>query len=400
MNFVDCDSHLRETMDTWSYLSKSEEAYRPKVASFVGEKRTLTTNITTRAMWVVGDTWTPYQDGAANQYDNANIYDPGATEMTDVGLRLQDLDALGIDVQLLFSSFFIGIELDNPNVEAALARSFNRWAAAALDGYGDRLRWALRPPLRTMARTLEELDFGAAHGASGIHIRGIEHGMFLSDEYFYPMYERAEELGLAILIHVGASHRRIDNQPIGQLISSPAGFIDHIHKVMAGFHSVLASDLHKRFPGLRWGFLEGGSTWIPTVLQQQARLAASGSARFLHLEDITPELLEAKNLFVACEVDEDLPYLTSVVGENVLCAGTDYGHNDIGTELAAHSEIMHRPDLDLRVANKIANVNGRRLLGLPITEDLPTQDHPIPTMLPHTRGASTPEGRPILTMTR
>jgi hypothetical protein len=47
-----------------------------------------------------------------------------------VGARIDDLDALGIDFQVLISTFWIGVEIENALEEAALTRSYNRWMAS------------------------------------------------------------------------------------------------------------------------------------------------------------------------------------------------------------------------------------------------------------------------------
>jgi predicted TIM-barrel fold metal-dependent hydrolase len=405
MGFVDCDSHLIETEHTWDFLRPDEEVYRPRIANFsetmisLGTKTEAGRQAPPGRMWVVGDTWSSKLRGDSNMWSNANLYDPVATEFADPEARIKDLDALGIDLQLVISSFFIGVEIENPLAEAALTRSFNRWAASVVNARPERFRWTLRPPLRLLNRAIEELEFGAANGAAGIHLRGIEHGYFLSDPYFYPLYERAEELNLAIIVHVGAAHRRVNNLPIGRVIASPPAFMGHVHQIMAGFHAVISSDMHKRFPRLRWGFVEGGATWVPAVLQQHSRLVASGSSEFLDLRPVSSEELEAKNIFVACEVDEDLPYLIKHVGENVLCAGTDYGHNDVGSELAAHVVIRNRADLTPEQARKIVDDNGRKLLGVPLdTSRRYISD--VPDALPHVSGAVTDSGAPILTSPR
>jgi predicted TIM-barrel fold metal-dependent hydrolase len=41
-----------------------------------------------------------------------------------------------------------------------------------------------------------------------VHLRGVEHDMFLCDPYFFPLYERAQDLNLPILIHNGAMIQR------------------------------------------------------------------------------------------------------------------------------------------------------------------------------------------------
>ena len=39
-------------------------------------------------------------------------------------------------------------------------------------------------------------------------------------------------------------------------------------------------------------------------------------------------------IYVACEADEDIPYLAEFIGEDNLLIGSDYGHNDPAEEKA------------------------------------------------------------------
>jgi uncharacterized protein len=392
MGFVDCDAHLIESEATWSYLDPTEAFYRPTLvdvpAGHRGSRRR-------SQIWLFGDTWCTNLGSRSDFSGSGNKFEPESTHLLDPRTRVQDLDALGIDTQLLFSSVFLTIEIDNPFAEAALCRSYNRWAADITSGYSDRLKWAAQLPLRSPGRACEELEFAANNGAATVQVRGVAHGYFLSDPSFRPIWRRAEELGLAIAVHVGVAARDRVNQPIGRAQPSPPWFIGHMYPLMVGFHDVITSDLTVDLPGLRWGFLEGGATWVPAVLQQHARLAASGE-QLLDLHPMTPEKLEAMQVFVACEADEDIAYLASVVGENVLCTGSDYAHNDVGSELAAHATILQRRDLPEAVARKIVDTNGRKFLGLSpgSTSELLSA---IPEVLPHVRSRNTGEGSPFMT---
>ena len=43
----------------------------------------------------------------------------------------------------------------------------------------------------------------------------------------------------------------------------------------------------------------------------------------------------SSQLFVACQTDDDLPYVLKYAGENCLMIGSDYGHADNASELLA-----------------------------------------------------------------
>jgi uncharacterized protein len=360
MGFIDVDGHVFETEETWDYLEPSERVHRPRLLQFAEPDAP---GLEPPYHWIVGDTWARRIPSTGNVYNNGNAYSPGCLDLTDPAKRIKDLDALGIDVQVIHSSFFISTELDNADTEAAITRAYNRWMADKLTGYTDRLAWTLRPPIRNMARAMEELEFGKENGAAGVCLRGIEHGMYLSDRTLWPLYEKAQDLDLPIIVHLGTAIRNL-HIPVGKLVPQPAALTDHIHNLMSGFHAVIASDFYQRFPRLRFGFVEGGSTWVPATIQFHARVAGSQNQDFMKIHYMTADELEARNVFVACESDEDIPYISRYLGENILCTGTDYGHNDAGGELGVHESILRRSDISPTFAEKIVDTNGRRLFGI------------------------------------
>jgi hypothetical protein len=266
-------------------------------------------------------------------------------------------------------------------------------AEHVLPQYRARLPWAVRAPMRTIPEAIRALDFGREHGAAGIQVRGLEHGMYLADPYFDPIWQHVNDLEMAVFVHLGDATRRIDNQPLGRTISNPAAMTRQLFPLMAGFHAVLASDFERRFPKIRWGFLEGGAAWAPSVLRMDTRLRSSAE-EFLSLSPLSPDRLEEKQLFITVESDDPFGYLSGVLGESVLATGTDYGHNDRGTELGAHSFIADRTDVSTAFTEKITDTNGRKLLGVPANFK-PAPAAKLGSMA-HVRGAATLDGEPLL----
>src|SRR5262249_18363537 len=104
-------------------------------------------------------------------------------EMDDIEGRLRRMDALNIDVQVLFPTLFLAPVSTRPEMDVALCRSYNRWLAGVCSRGGGRFRWAIMPPLLDMPSALAELDFGKANGACGVVLRGIEGDRQLIDSY-------------------------------------------------------------------------------------------------------------------------------------------------------------------------------------------------------------------------
>jgi hypothetical protein len=98
-------------------------------------------------------------------------------------------------------------------------------------------------------------------------------------------------------------------------------------------------------------------------LQEASRTDDTGGAfrRICDWREIAPSVLGDNNFFVACQIDDDLPYLQSLVGGENIVHGTDYGHMDIGSDPHGLHIIAERSDLDRSVAQSIVDSNARRL---------------------------------------
>src|SRR4029077_4379074 len=116
-------------------------------------------------------------------------------------------------------------------------------------------------------------------------LNGTEHGLFLSDPYFWPLYEKAEELDLAMGVHVGS------NSLIFQRHSGTEAAFIAASEVQKAFVTVLVSDLTDRFPRLRWAFLEACASGIPSLMLMVSRLGEGASRRYgTKLDDIEAEI--------------------------------------------------------------------------------------------------------------
>jgi predicted TIM-barrel fold metal-dependent hydrolase len=131
------------------------------------------------------------------------------------------------------------------------------------------------------------------------------------------------------------------------------------------FYAVLWARLTERFPRLRWGFMEGGASWVPYVLRETFRADATGAFRsFRDWRSAAMEALDGTQLFVAAQIEDNLPEIVDLLGPDRLVYGTDYGHLDIGSDPDGMQRISDRPDLDADVVRKMLDVNARRLLGI------------------------------------
>jgi predicted TIM-barrel fold metal-dependent hydrolase len=69
-------------------------------------------------------------------------------------------------------------------------------------------------------------------------------------------------------------------------------------------------------------------------------------------------------LFVACQTDDDLPYVLKYAGDDALMIGSDYGHADNASELLALKRLKENGEIDPKVIDKILFTNPARFYGL------------------------------------
>jgi len=89
-----------------------------------------------------------------------------------------------------------------------------------------------------------------------------------------------------------------------------------------------------KYPRLRFGCIEAGSSWAPFVAydlrRQQLRQEGRSAASVLGVPKVQLEsnVFKQNRIYITCQVDEDLPYILKHVGEDNLMVGSDYTHRD------------------------------------------------------------------------
>ncbi len=344
---IDADSHVDETEATWEYLEECESRLKP-----ITRDPEVATERDQR--WVA--------DGVVLRRPVRDYRRTGATAATsqllDVDARLRHLDELRIDVQVLYPTVFIRSGFTGrPEVELALTRSYNRWIAARTEQSRGRLRWVAVLPLLTMDKAVEELRWAKDHGACGVFKKGVEAGgRRAGDPYFFPLYEEAAGLDVPICIHTGSD--------------GPGGLSPTALDAIVAFQPLLISGVLDRLPALRIGFIEAGASWVPFLLSIHAagdrrqHLQAAGGRQSV---DVKRDLFRESRIYVACQSQDDLPYILQFGMEDNLLVGTDYTHADQSAELMALDIVEQRGatgEIPAAVARKILEDNPRRFYGI------------------------------------
>ena len=126
MAMIDADTHVDESEDTWKKLEGTTYAkYIPvTIAMPPDEAKRAGYNPTNSRCWVVEGR---LQNRAIR--DEVNHPPRILRELQDVPGRLAHMDKMGVDVQIIFPTFFIRYNTINAEAEWALTTTYNRWLA-------------------------------------------------------------------------------------------------------------------------------------------------------------------------------------------------------------------------------------------------------------------------------
>ncbi len=359
---IDADTHISEPEAMWQAIDPKMYPRRPIVVqmpedTWFGERN---------ATWLIDGNIFPKPAGMGSY----RLVTPSAQkaeaargdiaiasrEISDVAARLKDMDRLGVDVQVIYPTLFLVYLTDDAALETALCQAYNSWLAAGCAKANGRLRFVAVLPLRSIPESLKEMKRCKELGAAGIFFRGFEGDKTLDHPYFHPVYEQAAKLDLAICIHTGSGapwmlpyfeHARNHTFAHGRALP------------IFAFRDLIANRIPEKFPGLRIGFIEASAGWAPFMIHILRRLFKD-RPKYQN----SKELFRDYNLFIACEADEDIPYLAKTIGEDNLVIGSDYGHNDPSAEEKLVESLQKREDIPEPFARKILCDNPRRLYGL------------------------------------
>ena len=193
MGYVDCDTHVIETAKTWDYIDPGEERLRPMING---------------SRWNVED----LEMGGPRPWAEVAGRVFAGTDLVDIKGRLKHMDDFGVDLQVLFPTWWLlyrwPVPLRRPPCTAAITGGWPRarpTAAVASVGrarpgapHGPRLRG---PRVRQGERCRLGVPSGPDPRAS------------LADPTMFPLFAKAQDLDLTVTVHVGGDLRNSRRQP-------------------------------------------------------------------------------------------------------------------------------------------------------------------------------------------
>jgi len=293
--------------------------------------------------------------------NNPVLHSPGDKNIAvpghrDIVFRQSVMDEVGVDIQVL-SFTAPGTLLEEPGTSASLARTVNDALAQVIGDRPDRFTALGTLPLNNAAASVAEFERVTNDiGMKGVMLFGNANGVALSDERFWPLYERASDMGAVLYIH--------PTYPVGveamneYWLMPLVGFLFDTTLAAA---SLVYSGVVERFPGISWVLAHLGGA-IPYMAERLDRGYRAFAECRRSIEKLPSDYL--KNFYYdAVNFDpQALQLAISFAGIDRILAGSDYPHQIGSLEMMLQS--IKKLELRPEDERKVLGENTARLLDL------------------------------------
>ncbi|MFT4925767.1 MAG: putative TIM-barrel fold metal-dependent hydrolase [Phenylobacterium sp.] len=269
----------------------------------------------------------------ASAYKGKSSNDQRKDAMEPIG-QLRSMDETGIAQARLFPTFaayvvnHCGIPAE---VSLAYAEGYNRWLYDYCQADPSRLKGVGLISRHEPSNMVNQVEQIADYGWSCVVLRPeVICGRDLGHADYQAFWRACEDKGIAIAFH-GGTHLHAPTAGTERFSSRFAlHACSHPVEAQMAFVALLESGVFERHPGLKFGFLEAGASWIPHWLWRLDNICYPEFA-MLTEQNIRqlPSAYFKRQCWVAIEIEEPcLAQVVEMVGQDRLLFGTDFPHPD------------------------------------------------------------------------
>lgn len=277
--------------------------------------------------------------------------------MTDMEVRLADMDAAGIDMQIIMpppGQCTYGVP---PEIGIRAAEIINDGLAAFVARKPDRFQALGTVPMQDAAAAARELERCMTRlGLKGVQILTNVGGNELSDPAYAPFWATAEALGAVVLIHPNGftEAKRLSRFYFNNVLGNPL-------ETSIALHYLIFDGVLERHPRLKLIAVHGGGY----LAAYSGRIDHAWGARTDCRGTLPhPPTSYLKRVYVDTVVftPHQLAHLIEVFGADQLLMGTDYPYDMAEADPIGH--LASLPTLDPATLAAIAGGNAKRLFGI------------------------------------
>ncbi|MGH8871444.1 MAG: amidohydrolase family protein [Acidimicrobiia bacterium] len=286
---------------------------------------------------------------------NAEFYELAHHKYTDPETRLADMDAMGVDTQLVALTPFHYFYWADADLASTVASLQNERIAEVASFSPDRFVGVGTLPLAHPEAAVAEVKRVTDLGFPAVEIGADVNGVDLDDPGFEPVWETLEQSGLVVIIHPAGftEARRMSDYYLVNVIGIPLSTTLAVTRMILG-------GVFERHPGLRMLLVHGGG-YLPFYWARTDHAFRHRPEMRAHIDRLPSEYLTGFH-FDMTVFDPDLvEHLVTRFGADRVLLGTDYPF-DMG--LTDPLALLGETRLDQHHRAMIAGDNAVALLGL------------------------------------
>ncbi len=345
----DCDFHFYETADSFTRYLPKEYARLVRLANIDGRTKMIVRDrvsdyIPNPTFEVVAEPGSGFEYFSGRNVQGRSFREivrpmRAIPEFTDRDARLALMDRMHIQATVNFPTLASIIEvnfMDDPEASQVLVHAFNQWMYDEWGfDYQSRIFTTPVMNLATAEGAVAELEWALERGAKTVLVRPAPVAGFRGPQspflpFADPFWKRVEEADIPVMFHSSDSgYTKYANDWNGSHLEMRPFESDVFRDlsmaqrpIMDTIFSAVGHGMLSRFPRVRIGSIECGSTWIPRVLEK----FDITYGKMPHLFAEHPRDVLKRALYIAPYWEDPLEPLIEAIGFDHILFNSDWPH--------------------------------------------------------------------------
>jgi aminocarboxymuconate-semialdehyde decarboxylase len=237
----------------------------------------------------------------------------------DPVVRMDDCDHHHIDVQVLSTIPVLFSYWARPQDGLDVSRFLNDHIASVVERYPQRFAGLGTIPMQAPDLAIGEIERCKKLGLRGIEIGSNINDINLNERQFFPIYEAAEQLGMALFVHPWnmMGTKQMDKYWLPWLVGMPA-------ETSRAICSMIFGGVFDRYKNLKVAFAHGGGSFASTIGRIEQGFKVRPDLTALD-NDVNPRDYLGKFYVDSLIHDPNfLQFVIDLIGEDRVMIGSDY----------------------------------------------------------------------------
>jgi aminocarboxymuconate-semialdehyde decarboxylase len=279
-------------------------------------------------------------------------------------IRVEFLDRMGIDMQVLIpSNESFHYDVEDIDLATSVCQSYNNAIARVLQRFPGRFIGLAHLPMQSPTRAVREMD--RAITELGLHAPTLftnVAGRNLDEPEFWPVYARAEELNVPLILHPSRSGSLLGLERLTKFhLDNALGFL---YEGTLAITSLITGGVLDMFPRLRVALMETGCGYLPTLMDRLNEVCDHEGVDKL-IRKRPHEYVD--QFWLAANVTtekETMAYVIQRYGAERLMMAVDFPHGLGGAGEACVDDVLENPLLTPEQQDRILGLNAAELFAI------------------------------------